>query len=322
MVIGFAMLATGFVFVCGANDGAALLALALRQRELPLYGVLAVLLAAIIAGPALFGLAVAHTFTDRLVDSGGSRGPLVVLAGVGVALALVLTLAWRGVPTSVTLAVLGGLAGVGAGLGVPPAWSTLAVVLAVAAVAPLLGGGLGYLLGMAARRLPTTSRLPRAMRYAHVTAFAGQSLAYAANDGQKMFAVVGVALGVAHRAPGMQAPPLLLLCATAMVFAAGAVLSLRRMAQGATGGLTPQRPWTLITAGVASATAVFGSAGIGVPVSMTQSATAGLVGAGASTGVRRIRWQFATPVLTAWLVTVPASLTLGYAAGLALRSTL
>ncbi|MFD0597047.1 inorganic phosphate transporter [Catellatospora coxensis] len=61
---------------------------------------------------------------------------------------------------------------------------------------------------------------------------------------------------------------------------------------------------------------------MGVPVSMTQSATAGLVGAGASTGVRRIRWQFATPVLTAWLVTVPASLTLGYAAGLALRSTL
>ncbi|MFD0597045.1 hypothetical protein ACFQZ4_36240 [Catellatospora coxensis] len=75
VVIGFAMLATGFVFVCGANDGAALLALALRQRELPLYGVLAVLLAAIIAGPALFGLAVAHTFTDRLVDAGGVRGP-------------------------------------------------------------------------------------------------------------------------------------------------------------------------------------------------------------------------------------------------------
>ncbi|MEV4411275.1 inorganic phosphate transporter [Catellatospora sp. NPDC049609] len=321
MAIGFAMLATGFVFVCGANDGAALLALGLRQRELPLYAVLAVLLAAIIAGPALFGLAVAHTFTDRLVAA-GDRGPLVVLAGVGVALALVLVLAWRGVPTSVTLAVLGGLAGVGAGLGVPPHWSTLALVLAVAALAPLFGGGLGYLLGLAARRLPTSSRLPGAMRLAHVTAFAGQSLAYAANDGQKMFAVVGVAVGVAHQAPGMQAPSLVLLCATALVFAAGAVVSLRRMARGAAGGLTPPRPWTLVSAGIASATAVFGGAGMGVPVSMTQSATAGLVGAGASTGMRRVRWQFATPVLTAWVITLPAALAVGFVGGLVLRGAL
>lgn len=318
MAIGFAMLATGFVFVCGANDGAALLAFGMRQRELPLYAVLAVLLAAIVAGPALFGLAVAHTFTDRLVTA-GTRGPLVVLAGVGVALALVLALTWRGVPTSVTLAVLGGLAGVGAGLGVPPPWATLAVVLAVAALAPLAGGGLGYLIGLASRRLPSTSRLPGALRLAHVTTFAGQSLAYAANDGQKMFAVVGVAVGVAHRSPGMQAPPLLLLCATALVFAAGAVLSLRRIALGAAGGLTPPRPWTLVSAGIAASTAVLGGAGMGVPVSMTQSATAGLVGAGASTGLRRIRWQFATPVLTAWLITLPASLALGCAAGLALR---
>ena len=58
MVIGFAMLATGFVFVCGANDGAALLALALRQRELPLYAVLALLLAAMASAGALWAAVV------------------------------------------------------------------------------------------------------------------------------------------------------------------------------------------------------------------------------------------------------------------------
>ncbi|GHJ49109.1 putative low-affinity inorganic phosphate transporter [Catellatospora sp. TT07R-123] len=318
MALVFAALATGFVFVCGANDGAALLSLALR-REVPLAGVLAVLLTAIVVGPALFGLAVARTFTDRLVDARAVRGPLILLAGVAVALALVLLLTWRGVPTSLTLAVLGGLAGAGAGVGVPPVWSTLGLVLAVAAAAPLLGGLLGYLLGLAARRLPTSARLPGALRYAHVTAFAGQSLAYAANDGQKMFAVVGVALAAAHRARGMLAPSLPVLCGTALVFAAGAVLSLRRIARGATAGLLPPRPWHVVSAEVAAATAVLGSAGFGVPVSMTQSAAAGLVGAGASCGVRRVRWQFATPVMTAWLVTLPASLALGYAVGLVLR---
>lgn len=321
MGIGFALLATGFVFVCGANDGSAMLALALRHRDIPLYGVLTLLLAAIVAGPALFGLTVAHTFTERLVDAGGVDGQLVVLTGVAVALALVLILSWRGVPTSVTLAVLGGLAGVGAGFGAPSAWSTLLIVLTVAAVSPFVGGGLGYLLGLAARRLPTYSHLPTAVRLAHVTAFAGQSLAYAANDGQKMFAVVGVALGTVHGVRGMQPPPLLLLFALAAVFAAGAVFSLRRVSRGATFDLHPSRPWHLVSAELASATAVLGSAGIGVPVSMTQSVAAGLVGAGASQGARRVRWQFALPVLVAWLVTLPSSLLLGWLVGMLMRET-
>jgi PiT family inorganic phosphate transporter len=317
--IGFALLAFCFVFVCGANDGGALLALAVRHGDVPAYGILAVLLAAIVAGPALFGLTVARTFTDTLVDARGARGELIVLGGVAVALILILGLTWRGVPTSVTLAVIGGLAGVSAGLGVSPRWARLSLVLGVAAVSPLLGGGLGYLLGKAVGRLPTSASLPGAVRYAHLTAFAGQSLAYAANDGQKMFAVVGVALGAADGVRGLQPPSFIVLCGLAAVFAAGAVLSLRRMSRGTASGLLAMRPWHLVSAGLASATAVLGSAGMGVPVSMTQSVTAGLVGTGASQGARRIRWQFAVPVLVAWLVTLPGSLTLGCLVGLLLR---
>ncbi|NUT32734.1 MAG: inorganic phosphate transporter, partial [Hamadaea sp.] len=82
-------------------------------------------------------------------------------------------------------------------------------------------------------------------------------------------------------------------------------------------GLLPARQWRLVSAELAAAAAVFGSAGVGAPVSMTQSMAAGLVGAGASQGVRRVRWQFARPVLTAWLVTLPAAVGAGYVAGLA-----
>ncbi|HEX5596680.1 MAG TPA: inorganic phosphate transporter [Micromonosporaceae bacterium] len=317
--IGFALLATGFVFVCGANDGGALLALGVRHGEVPPYGLLALLLAAVVAGPALFGLAVARTFTDRLIDPTDRRGPVIVLAGVAVSLVLVLALTWHGIPTSLTLAVLGGLVGAAAGLGAATAWGVLGQVLLVAAAAPLVGGGLGFLFGVAARRLPTYSRLPAAVRVAHLVAFSGQSLAYAANDGQKMFAVAGVALAVVHGASGMQPPTLPLLAALVLVFGTGAVLSLRRMARGATFGLLPVRPWRLVAAELAAATAVLGSAGIGAPVSMTQSMAAGLAGAGVSQGIRRVRWQFAGPVLLAWLVTLPASLLTGLAVGALLR---
>lgn len=319
MTAGLTVLAVVFVLVCGANDGGTLLALAVQHREVPAYGMLAVLFLALLVGPAVFGLTVARVFTDRLTDGEARSGQLVVLAGVLVATLLVLVLTWWGVPSSMTLAVLGGLSGVALGVGLHPAWAVLGTVLLVAAAAPLVGGGLGFGLGLLARRLPTFSRLPAAVRLGHLTAFAGQALAYAANDGQKMFAVTGVALAAWQGSTGMAAPGPAVLVGVAVLFAVGAVAGVRRISGGPTFGLLPPRPWHLVSAELASSAAVLGSSALGVPVSMTQSIAAGLVGAGGSQGLRRVRWQFAVPVLTSWLVTLPVSFLVGALVGVVLR---
>lgn len=319
LAAAIALLAAAFVFVCGANDGGTMLALAVRHREVPPHVVLAVLLIAVVAGPTLFGLTVARTFTNRLIDAADPRGPLIMLVGVAVSLLLVLVLNWRGVPTSTTLAVLGGLAGSASGLGEDTSWGTLGMVLIVAAAAPLVGGGLGALFGVVARRSPTSSRLPAVVRVVHLASFTAQSLAYAANDGQKMFAVAGVALAAARGGSGMSPPTWPVLVALTLLFGVGAVVSLRRIARGAMFGLLPVRPLRLVSAELAAACAVFGSGAVGAPVSMTQAMAGGLAGAGASQGVRRVRWQFAMPVLAAWAVTLPASLLAGLGAGALLR---
>jgi PiT family inorganic phosphate transporter len=321
IALAFAAVGTAFVFVCGANDGGTLLSLALRHRSVPEAVVLGMVGVAIVLGPNWFGLAVARTFTHGLLGAGGRHTDLIVLAGATVAVLLVLGLTWRGLPTSMTLAVLGALAGAGTGLGSPPVWATLARVLTIGALAPLVGGVLGYLLGTLADRFPRLTGMPRAVRLGHVAAFCGQCLAYAANDGQKMFAVGGVALAVAHGTDLATAirPSVGLQLAIAVVFTAGAVLSLRRVARGASGRLIAARPWQVVSAEVACSAAVLGTASLGVPVSMTQSVAGGLAGAGASQGLRRVRWQFALPMIAAWLVTLPASFTAGLAAGLLLR---
>ena len=316
MGIMLAVIAAAFIFVCGANDGGALLAMAIRHREVAGTAMLGVLSLAILCGPSLFGLNVAHAFTGRLVASGQRGGQSAVLLGVTAAVVLVLTLTWRGVPTSVTLAIIGGLAGAGLGLGLAPSWTTLAAMLGVGMMAPVIGGLLGYLLGVLARHAPTTSRIAATVRLAHVGAFGGQCLAYAANDGQKMFAVAAVALTAVHGPAELSLPVLAVVVA---LFAAGALTSLRRMSRGATFSLAPPRPWQAVSAEVASSVAVFGSVGIGVPVSMTQSLAAGLVGVGASQSVRRVRWQYTVPIVTSWLVTLPASFGLAVVSALALR---
>jgi PiT family inorganic phosphate transporter len=47
-----------------------------------------------------------------------------------------------------------------------------------------------------------------------------------------------------------------------------------------------------------------------MPVSMTQAIAGGLIGAGVNLGGGRVRWYAAVKIVTAWLLTLPASLVL------------
>lgn len=311
--------AVAFVLVCGANDGASLLAMAVRHSSGSAVPVLLMLTAAVAVGPALFGVRVARTFTEGLIPGDARHPALIFLCGAAASLVLVLLLTWRGIPTSITLAVLGGLAGAGSGLGERPHWARLGLVLGIAAAAPLIGAAAGFALGRGARRMPTTPGMPRLVHGAHIAAFGCQCLAYAANDGQKMFAVAAVA-SAGHVDGSLDTPPgLAPAVAVALVFAVGAVLSLRRVSGGASVRLLAARPWQVASAEMASSATVLSSAALGAPVSMTQTVIGALVGAGASEGGRRVRWQFAVPLVTAWGVTLPAAYAAGLLAGLLAR---
>ncbi|MFE7628605.1 inorganic phosphate transporter [Streptomyces sp. ATexAB-D23] len=316
VTVALCVTAVAFVFICGANDGGALLELAVRHRSRSAGLLLALLVLAVGLGPDIFGLAVARTFTGRLGEGPPGAARLVFLAGAGASVALVLLLTWRGVPTSLTLSVLGALAGADVALGVRPAWGHLGVVLAIGAAAPLVGAGAGWLIGRALHRAPSLRGMPRVVSGLQLAAFGSQCLAYAANDGQKMFAVVAVAFaGDALMPEPWQAGDVMV----AAVFAAGAMAGARRVARGATSRLLTTRPWQVMSAEFASSAAVLSTAGFGMPVSMTQSVAGGLVGTGVSEGGGRLRWQFTVPLLTAWLVTLPASFAAGALAGLILK---
>lgn len=321
-VPAFTVTAVAFVLVTGANDGATLIGLGLRFPDVPGWLTAALLVAVLFAGPYLVGISVARTFTERLVAFGAAGGAAAFLAGVVTALVVVAVLTGRGLPTSLTLALIGGITGAGLGAGLPVSWSWVGVVLAAGAAAPVAGLVLGYLLGVLAARIPATRRMPRLVRAAHLLAYGLQSVAYAANDGQKMIAVAGVALAV--RAGGLDAvgeidvpPPWM--AALAGLFFAGALAGLRRVGARLGRGLALTRPPHIVCAEVAASGAVLGSVALGCPVSITQSIAAGVVGVAAREGVRRIRWQQVAGIALAWVVTLPAAMLLATVAGLVLR---
>ncbi|NUT39517.1 MAG: inorganic phosphate transporter [Thermoactinospora sp.] len=303
------LIAVPFVLVCGANDGAVLLGLALRAglgRAAPLLAPTTLVLS-LVTVPVLFGYGVAGTFTGGL--AGLSGGPF--LGGVVTSLVVVGVLSWRALPTSLTLALVGGLTGAALGGGLAVSWDRVAVVLAAGLGAPLAGLVLGYLLGAGSRRVPGSSRMPVVARVLGVGSYALQCAAYAANDGQKMFAVLAVAVG---GTPGWG-----WLVAVALVFCLGALPAVAGVGERLGRGLALLRPVHVMSAQGACAAAVLAGSALGSPVSMTQSLSAGAVGVAASEGVRRVRWPQVLRLGLAWVLTLPSALALGAVAGLLTR---
>jgi PiT family inorganic phosphate transporter len=320
--LAFAAVAVLFVLISGANDGATLIGLGLRFPRTPGWAVTGLLVAILFAGPYVLGVTVARTFTEGLAGLDTRDGAAVFLAGVVTAVAVVAVLTGKGLPTSLTLAVIGGISGAGLGAGLPVSWPRLAAVLAVGAAAPVAGLALGYLLGAAARRVPSHRRMPRLVQAAHLLAYAAQCAAYALNDGQKMIAVTSVAVDVGRRGLGEVGPVGIApgwMAVLVAIFLAGALTGLDRVGERLGRGLVITRPLHVVSAETAATGAVLAGSALGSPVSMTQSVTAGVVGVVASEGSRRVRWQGVLNVGAAWLLTLPSSMVLGCLAGLALR---
>lgn len=310
------VVAVAFAVINGANDGGALLSLSLRTAGLRLVAAWVGLSAAVALAPAVLGTGVATTLAVRLVD-GGPGGQRMVAAAVTAAVVVIAGLGRGGLPTSLTVALVGGLVGAGLGGGGTVAWRPVGGVVAAALAAPLVGAVIAYGLSRLAHRLVAPGGAARFLARAHRLTFALQCVAYGANDGQKMLAVGAVATGLTGTGAGAgstvpAAWPLLL--GAAVAFLVGAGLGLRRYGRTVV-GVIPLRQSNAVVAEASASAAVLGSAALGAPVSMTQAVAGGLVGTGVSEGQARVRWQVAGRIVVAWLVTLPAAVGVGAGLG-------
>ena len=309
--------ALAFAFMSGANDGATLAATSARTGAFsPLTAVL-LLAAATGAVPLLIGGGVATTLAHGLVTFEADRGRLAFLGAVASSLAVVLALSRRGLPTSLTLSLTGGIVGVGVGAQLAPRWSTIGTVLAAGLLGPMVSVAVSFLL---ARRLrvalgtgATERRRARGLARLEILVL---SFAYGANDAEKVVALLAIATGASVNPVR---PFLTGQAAVAAVFAIGALLSLRRVAARVTEQMVRVRQPTALAALLSASAVVFGGASAGMPLSSTQATTAGLFGGVARLTPSQVRWSQARSIGAAWVLTLPSSVALGALFGLLLR---
>ncbi|HEU5003973.1 MAG TPA: inorganic phosphate transporter [Actinomycetota bacterium] len=229
----------------------------------------------------------------------------------------------RGIPTSASVGLVGGLAGAGlvAGGWHAVEWGGLRGlrlvgvngVLAGIVLAPLLGAGVAALLAGPARALAQRlrRRLVGAVRGGVWLACAAVALADGSNDGQKAMAVLAVGAGGSGVAGAAHGLSLADRVPVAVVLALAAGLTGRRIVRRVARGLAPIDAMSGLAAQTASAAVILGSGALGLPLSTSTVVASGMVGVATPRRRRHVRWRGVGAIVAAWMVTVPACALLG-----------
>lgn len=296
-------LATLFCLLGGRNDGSPLVALDMRNRRRASVAPFLLMLASVALIPMVshgVGDSVVALMTTETVPQGSFAA--VVLISCAATLTL-LNLA--GVPTSITLALVGASSAVGYSTG-DADWAHVARILAMAFVAPFLAFAVSRALRAVTVHIPSPSGVQGLTLLGYILV----CIAYGANDGQKMIAI----LSTTHNTSLSDATvdPALILTVVA-AFALGTAMGMSKGARSLQRGTIAPNPAQAGTTMLAAAATVLISSLAGAPVSMTQSISGALVGTCPANDWKRVRWNEVRRIAIAWAATLPCSWLLGYA---------
>jgi inorganic phosphate transporter, PiT family len=310
-----------FAFMLGVSDSPNASAALIASKAASYRGAMALSFVAHAAGGLLAGEAVALTMTS-LVHVPAARLPGTYTAGGLAALAFTYLLTRRGVPVSASIALTGGLAGAAAveggwgaigwgGLhGVHP-YGVIGTLLAIF-ISPVLGGfaaaGLRHWLGRTLRR--ASRDVLRSLRAATWLTAGLVGLADGSNDGQKAMGLA-TALLVAGGTIRSFAVPFWVSGLVAFTLAAGTVAGGRRIVHTVASRFYRGGPLDGLAAQGASAAAILAAAWLGAPVSTSTVVASSMIGVGAARRRRHVHWPIVRTVVSAWVVTLPASAILG-----------
>lgn len=315
LLIGLVALALAFDFLNGLHDAANAIATVVATRLLS--PVVAVLFAAFgnFAAYWFVGLHVAETVGKGIIDKDAVTPAVVFGALIGAMFWNVLT--WlKGIPSSSSHALIGGLLGAGvaaAGPGVVEGSGTIKTVVAIF-LSPMIGFGIAMLLMLVTSWFFRDAN-PRSsnslFKGLHLISSAAYSISHGGNDAQKTMGIIAVLLySTGHLKGGFHVPEWVVV-ACYMAIALGTLSGGWKIIKTMGSKLTKLNHHSGFCASSAGSVVVFGASALGIPVSTTHAITGSVVGTGAARRASAVRWSVASRVIIAWFITIPASAIVG-----------
>jgi PiT family inorganic phosphate transporter len=320
LLIGLIFIALAFDYLNGLHDAANSIATVVATRLLS--PVQAVLFAAVfnfaayfltIAFPSLH--AVADTIGKGLIDKDLVTPSVVFGALIGAMFWNVVT--WlKGIPSSSSHALVGGMIGSGvahAGLG-GIKWAGLNKTLIAIILSPTIGMFLAMLvmlLSSWALHRTSAGQAERGLRAMHLVSSAAYSLSHGLNDAQKTMGIITVLLYSTGYLTGEFAVPHWVAISCYIAIALGTLTGGWKIIETMGSRITKLSQHQGFSASLAGSIVLFSASALGIPVSTTHTITGAIIGAGTARRASAVRWGVAQSVIVAWIITIPASATVG-----------
>ncbi len=305
-----------FDFINGFHDTANAIATVIATRVLAPWQ--AILMAAGLNFVGAYtSTAVAKTIGSGLVDASAITES-AVLAGILGAITWNLITWYYGIPSSSSHALVGGVVGAAiaeAGFNAPLWDKIFQKTVLPFVVSPFVGFAMAFVL-----MVVILNAFQRASRWAMGAIFGRAQLlssafmaySHGGNDAQKTMGIITVALVSAHYLPNADSIPPLVIFISATAMALGTAAGGWRIIRTMGTKLTRLQPVHGFAAETAAGTVIEVASRLGFPLSTTHTIASSIMGVGASRGASSVRWNVAGNIVTAWLITIPATATVAY----------
>ena len=311
VLIALIVVALAFDLLNGLHDAANSIATIVSTRVLrPRYAVIWAAFFNFIAF-LFFGLHVAETVGTGIVAADVVDARVIFGALMG-AIAWNLITWWGGIPSSSSHALIGGLIGAGvtkAG-GVAVVWAGVWKTGAAIVLSPLTGFFLALMLVLAVswmfvRASPrTVDGTFRSLQFISASLY---SLGHGGNDAQKTMGIIAVLLFSQGHLGGEFYVPFWVVISCQAAMGLGTLVGGWRIVKTMGSKITRLSPMQGFCAETGGAITLFGATYLGIPVSTTHTITGSIIGVGAARRVSAVRWNVASNIVIAWVITLPAS---------------
>ena len=310
MLVVVVALAVAFDYINGFHDTANAIATSVATRAL--HPRQAILMATTFNFVGAFaGTAVAKTIGAGLVEEGTTTEGVIVAALVGAIVWNLITW-YRGLPSSSSHALIGGLFGatfVAAGPGAFKVEGIMAKVVLPMVGSPLIGFVVAlslmvviYWVFRNARRHTLNHRFKRLQ----VLSAGFMAFSHGSNDAQKTMGIITLALFSAGIIDTVSVPTWVIVVA-ATAISLGTAVGGWRIMHTMGHRVVRLEPVHGFAAETTAATVIYTAAHFGMPVSTTHVISSAIMGVGSARGTRGVRWGVARSILIAWVITLPAS---------------
>jgi PiT family inorganic phosphate transporter len=283
---------------------------------------------------AFLSTEVAKTISGGIIREGAPGvhiTPEIIFAGLIGAIVWNMFTWLRGLPSSSSHALFGGLIGaaiVGIGLSSVNFPSIVSKVIIPAVAAPVIAGISAWVCtriaySVTARRDPTSGQKLHqgraGFRIGQIFTSSLVALSHGTNDAQKTMGVITLVLIASGLQPAGSSPQWWVILACAAAIGLGTYAGGWRIIRTVGTGLTEVRPAQGFSSESSTAAAILASSHLGFALSTTQVTSGSVIGSGLGRRGTSIRWGTAGRIALGWVLTLPAAAIVGAVAALVTR---